>query len=313
MKVTFLGNFGVDYSSESHHAKSLEELGHTVVRLQEPKTPAATIAAEACDSDMFVWVHTHGWNTPGIDDALTRIKQAGVPVVTYHLDLYMPLPERWARYRNSPYMHKLDHFFTVDRNMATWLSENTDTVGHYLSAAVYGQECYISGQASPHANDVVFVGSRGYHPEWPYRPQLISWLRDTYGARFTHVGGDGDTGTVRGDDLNRIYANSKVAVGDTLCPGFDYPDYWSDRLYEAPGRGAFQIFPYIKGLESQFRDGVDIVYYQYGAFDQLKQLIDHYLADDVSREAVRLAGHQNVKHSHTYAHRWQTILETVIP
>ena len=34
-KITFLGNFRVDYTSESHHAKTLESLGHEVVRLQE--------------------------------------------------------------------------------------------------------------------------------------------------------------------------------------------------------------------------------------------------------------------------------------
>ena len=34
-QIVFLGNFNVDYSSESHHAKTLEKLGHTVIRLQE--------------------------------------------------------------------------------------------------------------------------------------------------------------------------------------------------------------------------------------------------------------------------------------
>ena len=34
-KIVFLGNFRVDYSSETHHANTLESMGHKVIRLQE--------------------------------------------------------------------------------------------------------------------------------------------------------------------------------------------------------------------------------------------------------------------------------------
>ena len=215
MRVTFLGNFQVPYSSETHHAASLESLGHHVVRLQEPEATVDNILTEALNSDMFVWVHTHGWNTPGIELVLARLREERIPTVTYHLDLWMGL-ERQRDMRSGPYWD-IDHFFTVDKLMADWLNENTPVKGHFLPAGVFDKECYISTEPSPHANDVIFVGSRRYHPEWLWRPQLIDWLRETYGTRFTHIGGDGDTGTLRGDELNRAYANSKVAVGDTLC------------------------------------------------------------------------------------------------
>jgi hypothetical protein len=313
MRACFLGNFGVDYSSESHHAKSLESLGHEVIRLQEPKVTAGRIAIEAAQSDCFIWVHTHGWDTPGIDRALASIKAAGVPVITYHLDLYMPIPQRWRQYQDSPYLAQLDHFFTVDPKMADWLNENTGTQGHYLPAGVFGEECYISDQPSPHANDVIFVGSKGYHDCWPYRPKLIDWLRDTYGDRFTHVGGDGDTGTIRGAALNAVYANSKVAVGDTLCPNFDYPGYWSDRVFETLGRGGMIVHPYIAGMESYFNDAHHLRYYPFDEFDYLESIIDHNLEHPEEREWIREQGHKHVKANHTYAHRWQTILDTVFP
>lgn len=313
MRIAFYGNFSVSYSSETHHAASLEALGHEVVRLQEPKCGATQIVAEASRSDMFVWIHTHGWDTPGMNQALKRIKTAGVPVVAYHLDLYMGL-RRWKQYERDPYLREIDHFFTVDRLMADWLNENTAVTGHYLPAAVFGPECYLAETDHPQGNDVIFVGSKGYHPEWPYRPKLIDWLRDTYGPRFTHVGGDGDTGTVRGHDLNRIYASSKVVVGDTLCLNFDYPDYWSDRVYETLGRGGFLIHPCIKGMERTFKHERDLVFYEYGDFDALQYQIDKYLDDpdwQPIRERIRRNGHELVKGSETYAHRWQTILDTV--
>ena len=306
-----LGNFKVDYSSETHHAWALEALGHQVVRLQEPRATAGQILAEALKSDVFVWVHTHGWNTAGIEDVLTQLRGERIPVVAYHLDLYMGL-QRWRTYEQDPYMRQIDHFFTVDRLMADWLNQNTPVRGHYITAAVHGPECTLAERPSPLGNDVVFVGSRGYHPEWPYRRELVDWLGTTYGPRFTHIGGDG-VGVVRGEALNRLYGSSQVVVGDSLCLNFDYPDYWSDRVFETLGRGGFMIHPYIKGMERVFEDREHLVFYDFGDFDQLKKLVDYYLEHDAEREQIRLAGHEHVKANHTYTARWKTILDTVFP
>lgn len=312
MRIAFLGNFGVDYSSETHHAKSIEALRHTVARLQEGKASGEQVLTEALKSDLLVVVHTHGWNTPGkpLNEVLNTLRAKGIPTATYHLDLWFGL-QRQKDLDKDPFYRSIGWFFTVDQLMADWFNQNTDVKGHFLPAAVYGPECYISDQPSEHANDVVFVGSKRYHHEWPWRPQLIDWLRETYGPRFTHVGGDGDTGTLRGDALNRMYANSKVAVGDTLCLGFDYPYYASDRLFEASGRGGMQLFPRIKGLDKLFTDGEHLRFFDFGDFDQLRALIDHYLDNSAEREQIRRAGHEHVKANHTYQHRWSEILDTV--
>jgi hypothetical protein len=313
VRLAFLGNFGVDYSSENHHKRSLESLGHEVVALQEGSTDSLTVHEVAAKSDAFIWVHTHGWQTPGATPmswVLDSLKDAGIPTVTYHLDLWLGLQRQRDLETDDFYRH-IGHFFTVDKLMADWFNENTDVKGHYVPAGVFHEECYLHEvQGSPHQNDVIFVGSKGYHPEWRYRPQLISWLAQTYGDRFTHVGGDG-IGTVRGDDLNRLYGASKVAVGDTLCLHFDYPYYWSDRVYETLGRGGFMIHPYIKGMEAHFEDKKHLVFYEYGNFGQLHGLIDYFLSHDDEREAIRRAGHEHVKANHTYRHRWQQILETI--
>lgn len=312
MKITFVGNFDVSYSSESHHAASLEALGHEVTRLREGKTRGDDILDHGLRSDMLVFVHTHSWATPGLplDTVFDQLSRAGIPTVTYHLDLWLGL-ERQRDLKRDPFYRAIGWFFTADRLMADWFNSNTPVRGEFLPAGVFGPECYISAEPSPHANDVVFVGSKRYHPEHPWRPQLIDWLRDTYGSRFTHVGGDGDTGTIRGDDLNRIYAGSKVAVGDTLCLNFDYPWYASDRLFECPGRGGFNLFPRIKGIDEWFTEGEEIAFYDFGDLEGLKFLIDYYLEADDEREQIRRAGHERAKADHTYARRWQTILETV--
>lgn len=313
MRIVFLGNFGVDYSSETHHKKSLEALGHEVIPLQETQAGSELILDEAMNSDMFVWVHTHGWQTPGnmpMDKVLKFLKRANIPTVAYHLDLWLGLQREKDLMRDPVYQY-VEYFFTVDKLMADWFNENTEVKGRYLQAGVFDQECYIGDKKENVGNEVIFVGSKGYHPEWKYRPKLIEWLELTYGGDFTRYGGDSNQGTTRGKALNDVYANSQVAVGDSLCIGFDYPYYWSDRVYETLGRGGFIIHPYIKGMEEHFEDGKHLVFYPFNDFSKLKELIDYYLEHNEEREKIRLAGHEHVKANHTYKNRWQHIIDEV--
>lgn len=311
-KITFLGNFQVEFSSENHHAKSLEALGHTVVRFQEGRgTTIGKVLREAATSDLFVWVHTHGWETPGQHriDILQELRESNVPTMTYHLDLWFGL-KRQDDLKNDPFYKNIGHFFATDKLMADWFNEKTAVRGHFLPAGVFAPECYIHPDYDGTFDyDVIFVGSKNYHPEYPYRPKLVNALRELYGKRFLHVGGDGDTGVVRGDDLNRIYARSKIAIGDTLNIDFNYPYYSSDRLFESTGRGGFTIYPNILGLDAFFEDKKEIVFYDHGNLRDLKEKIDYYLEHNEERESIRMAGHERAKREHTYKNRWESILK----
>lgn len=250
-------------------------------------------------------------------DVLQTLKKLKIPSVTYHLDLWFGL-ERQKDLDNDPVYKHIEHFFTVDKLMADWFNEKTNVKGHYIHAGVFDKECYISPvhttprpPLTERLHDVIFVGSKGYHKEWPYRPELINKLKARYGRNFVHVGGDGEIKTTRGADLNQLYADSKVAVGDSLCINFDYPYYWSDRVYETLGRGGFMIHPYIKGMEEDFEDGKHLVFYKFGDWDDLFNKIDHYVANKEEREKIRLSGHEHVKKNHTYVNRWAEIIKEV--
>ncbi len=313
--IVFLGNFEVPYSSENHHVRSLEALGHNVMKMQERIMPSDKIYRRtiAFNADLFIWVHTHGWETPGnysMDYILEKFHEHNIPTMTYHLDLWFGL-DRQKDLEQDNFYKTIGHFFTVDKLMADWFNKNTNVKGHFLTAGVYGPECYLD-KSYDNKNfdyDVIFVGSKRYHHEYPYRPELIDFLKATYGSRFLHVGGDGDTGTIRGEDLNKIYAKSKIAIGDTLNLGFSYPYYTSDRLFESTGRGGFTIYPRILGLEEYFEDGKEIVFYEHGNLQDLKEKIDYYLVNDEERESIRIDGHNRAKAEHTYKQRWATILK----
>ena len=311
--IVFLGNFEVSYSSENHHAKSLESLGHTVCKLQERTIKDSFVLEQAMKSDLFIWVHTHNWATPGrlgMAHVLEELKKANIPTMTYHLDLWFGL-ERQKDLEEDDFYKTIGHFFATDKLMTDWFNENTNVKGHFLPAGVYDKECYIHEDYNKDKfdYDVIFVGSKRYHHEHKYRAELIDFLRRIYGKRFLHVGGDGDTGTVRGNDLNRIYAKSRIAVGDSLNIDFNYPYYTSDRLFESTGRGGFTIYPRIKGLEEYFVDGEEIIFYEHGNLEDLKSKIDKYLDDNSTRELIRLNGHERTKQEHTYIHRWATIIK----
>lgn len=308
MKITFLGNFNVSYSSENHHVKTLESLGHEVICLQEGKIDGNEIVKQALTSDLFVVVHTHGWVTPILPLAdVLRLLKGKVTTLTYHLDLWFGI-ERQKDLETDDFYKLIDHFFCTDKLMADWFNENTKVKGHFLPAGVYHEETYLLDL--PKTNDVIFVGSKGYHNEWKWRPELINWLYQTYGDRFKHYGNDG-LGVVRGDELNRLYASTKIAVGDTLCLNFNYPYYLSDRVFETTGRGGFLLMPYIKGIEDLFEVGKEIITFKFGDFKDLKKKIDYYLEHDEEREKIRIAGFERTKKDHTYKNRWIKILETI--
>ncbi len=310
MRIVFLGNFRVPFTTENDLAYSYEKLGHQVVRMQEDYVRTQDVLMEAKRSDMLHYVHTHGWETRGnitMDEVLRKLANAGIPTISTHLDTWFGL-KRASDVMNHPFWHT-QYIFTADGGADEWLK--AQGVNHfYLKAGVVERDAFKGDWKQQFAHDVVFVGSRNYHPEWPYRPQLVDWLQRTYGDRFAHYGGDG-RGVVRGKTLNDLYASAKVVVGDSLNLNFDRQEYWSDRIYETTGRGGFIIHPFIEGLQNDFEIGKEIIVYKYRDFDELKSKIDYYLDYDVEREAIRDAGHERTKRDHTYTNRMQEVINIV--
>jgi hypothetical protein len=309
MRIAFLGNFGCDFSSETHHAKTLESLGHEIIRIQEPAA-GDDILKVALNCDLFIWIHTHGWDNTGkpMKEVLKELRKQKIKSITYHLDLWMGL-ERQKDMMKDDYWH-IDYFFTVDKLMADWLNKNTKVKGVFLPAGVYDKECYIASKGDWN-QDIVFTGSYSYHPEHQWRREMIDWLYKTYGNRFKRYGNPAPDNPnaypLRGKPLNEMYAKTKIVIGDTLCKGFDYPYYFSDRIFETTGRGGFIIHPYIQGIRKYFTNK-EVPTYKFGDYKDLKEKIDYYLENFIEREQMRFKAHNRTKKDHTYINRWKTIL-----
>lgn len=321
MRIAYVGNFSQQHCTEVHLANTLENIGHDVIRLQEDRYTPDEMTNALGEIDFHLFLFTRTWGNTVKLSHLDMLRRRGIPSASYHLDLYVGL-KRDGGIETDPFW-RTDFVFTPDGDPKSSEVFASKGIKHYyMKPGVYKRDCYISPLPSDIANDVVFVGTGGTpdhprqygHPEWPYRGKLIQWLKDTYGSRFSKFG-DPDP-TIRNDDLNRLYANSKIVVGDSLCLNFDKPNYWSDRAYETMGRGGFLIHPYIKGMEEEFTDGENIVFYRYNDFSDthpqgLKKLIDYYLEHVAEREKIRLAGHNFVCEHATYHNRLTQMLDII--
>lgn len=240
-------------------------------------------------------------------------RNAGVPTASIHLDIFFGLsspkdsgPQRWMLPAVHP-MFKVDHCFTADGDH----DQEYRDVGvnhHWLPPAVCHEETY---DAEPDPKwkgiEVAFVGARGYHPEHP-RAALVDALAFNYGDTFTRVAGDTDWGTVRGDDLNRLFASVPVFAGDSCFAGQSVK-YTSDRFFETYGRGGFLVYPYIPWLEETF--GPYPHWEPYDDFGAMCESIDWWLEHPEEREAERLRIAGIVRRDHSYLNRIRELLTVV--
>ncbi len=315
MNILYIGNFEPRHSTENHIASTLEDMGHRVTRIQEVGSnavPAEHVSLILYQHDLLLWTRT----PPGLKgEAQMMLKTAehlGIATVAYHLDLYAGL-QRWVDVQNEPWWN-CQYVFTADGGSDDFWKENG--INHFwMPPGVWKEECYLADPGQQRY-DVIFTGQRNYHKEWSYRAELIDFLESEYGNRFRRFPMPGEA-AVRNHDLNVLYASARVVVGDSLCLGFDHPNYWSDRVPETIGRGGFLIMPEIEGLSDHYVTDnygkMELMTYTFGDFHELKITIDYYLDFDDEREAVRKAGFERTLADHTYHNRMEAMLQIVKP
>ena len=303
--IGFIGNFNVSFSTENERKWAFEKLGHKVVPFQENHTTAQQLLDAIPTLDMLVYSHTHdpSYVIPGLIDVFAGYKEAGVPTVSAHLDRWLGLKRVEDVGKEATWF--TEFIFMADASPeAVELYESLGLNWYYLKPAVSEKDCYIAQpDKMKYPHDVIFTGSRGYHPEYPFRPQLIDWLKSTYGDKFGHYGNDGIK-VLREHELNVALASAKIVVGDSCFGG--RPNYVSDRYFETRGRGGFLLHPSTDGV-----DDVGVADYVKGNLSSLKHQIDYYLEHDDEREKKRLAGFNWVKDNETYTHRASTIINKV--
>lgn len=172
-------------------------MGHVVMLAQEDETASDQLTELLTAGGFEIFLFTRTWGHTVNERHLELLRRLGVPSVSYHLDLYAPLKR--AAGLEADAFWKTDYVFTPDGDPRSAELFASMGINHrFMWPAVYEPEAYLL--ELPIQHDLIFVGSwRGYHPEWPYREELVRWLSKTYGRRFEAWGPQG-RGLVRGDE-----------------------------------------------------------------------------------------------------------------
>ena len=311
MRVAYLGNFRAPHSTENHLARAFRHHGHTVTQVQEDDLAAWRRLPP--DFDLLLWTRT-AWHWPDPAEArrvqaqtVQRFRDAGVPVVGYHLDRWWGLAREHEVY-DEPFF-RADLLVTADGGHdQQWCDAGVNHV--WLPPAVSLAEAQPGTPRRNLMSDVAFVGSwQGhYHAEWPHRAELVAFLRDTYGPRVRFWPQPRQQ-ALRGQALRDLYASVKVLVGDSCLVG-GATRYISDRVPETIGRGGFLVHPAVEGVTdgTHYDDGQHLFTWPLGDWGALRDAVDEALADAPLRQLVARAGRRHVLAHHTYERRVEQLL-----
>jgi len=110
-------------------------------------------------------------------------------------------------------------------------------------------------------------------------------------------------GAVHGEEYTRAMSSADVVVnvvGDHNVPGHNR------RTFEAPASGSPTVTTRTPGQATFFTEGEDVAMYDDG--EELRAVVERYLADEGRRERVAANGREAVR-PHTYEERMRTILD----
>jgi hypothetical protein len=322
LRITYIGNFEPEFSTENEYAHAFRQLGHEIHEVQEGDHQQFGILCDQLlhhrQPDLILWTRTKGLADRHGNEmqwAMARLAgRAGVPLVGVHLDRWWGL-ERQMQVVEDPYFRAVDLLFTADGGH----QREFDAVGvnhRWLLPGISERWCQPGCQREEYDCDVVFVGGwRDYgHKAWKHRAELVNHLSRWFGDRFLALPRPGQP-AIRGLELNDVYWSAKVVVGDScLVPKVDgspATHYCSDRVPETLGRGGVLLHPEVRGvvgLDEPF-NGRNVAWWSLGDWANLNSTLDHLLHADM--DDARLHGIDAIREDHTYTVRARQILDVL--
>lgn len=291
MKVLYVAKHGqrVSNDDEGAIAHALRGFGIEVICIGEHEGPRAVTMARQCN-----WLLMHKWSDR---IALSQIK---VPRVLWYFDLVGTANDASVKARGDARrlwfkktLPVIDVGFASDGDFV-----DNDRSGKMEILRQGADERYAGpGTAGREVVPILFTGIA--RRAGNVRMEFVQAMEKAYGSMFRHV----PAGT-HGKPLADLIASSHVAVAPT-SPVTDR--YWSNRVYLSLGFGAFMLHPYCAGLEGDYRDGEEIVYYR--GIEDLHDKIRHYLREPEQRQKIAKAGLERTLGEHTYRHRVTRLLD----
>src|SRR3990167_375667 len=308
MKILYLGNF--NSPNAEYISKTLEEFGHEVTRKHEDNITVDQLL-EAIKGKELLFTeearlrkdYIYGNYRKGEKDhclgGMEKVMKE-IKTIPWLTNVFWAIDERVHLIQENP-IFRADTVFTTDGGRDKEWKEAV--INHVcVRQGIFKPEAYIAEVGNVKKKRVGFVGENNQR-FWPYREELLLFLTRTFGARFKWVGGGSGNGVFYGRNLNEVIATIEIMVGDSVYS----PYYWSNRVYEMIGRGAFLIMPDIPGLKDEFPD---MITYEFGNFKDLEEKIIYYVENPKEREKIKLKNFSLCSTEYTYDKRLKCILNT---
>lgn len=280
MRISYIGKFGRIYDEE-YIARSFESLGHEVQRLSENYLTHQFMGLiDEFKPDVVLFAKLFISEPAKL---LAWLKEKDIKTASWNFDLYWDYPREERIY--TTYGFKADKVFTTDGgHEERWKKIGIDH--QCVRQGIYKEECYL--ESLQHPDGIVFIGSpNGLFPE---RQEMMGELNRTY-HNFTWYGIN-STHEIRSTELNKLYAKTKIVVGDSVYS----PYYWSNRVVETLGRGGFLIHQEVPGLKEEYPY---LVTYERGNLEDLKEKINYYMVHEGERQMLIRQNFEWVKEHYT--------------
>lgn len=299
MRIVYIANHdsgGNDDEGAITHA--LTSLGHEVQRVREVKGNRAV----NLDGDMLLF---HKWCDPV---ALQRFR-GRMPRVFWYFDL-VDWPDATLAGRNVGRLQWMEQVMPhVERGYCTdgdWAKRHPGKLrmlrqgadGRIVGRAAWTECCPLCEQ--PHKGfDLLFTGT----PKGGVRrQQFVVEMQKRWGSSFKHVA----SGLHR-ERLASVISGTRIVVAPP-SPVTDL--YWSNRVYNALGFGAFLLHPRCKGIEEEYSDLRDIVCYD--SMQDLHGKIERFLTEPILRAEIGTSGLKRTRMEHCYVHRCARLVREII-
>lgn len=276
------------------------DLGHNVERLRESRGQVA----HKLEGDFLLF---HKW------EDLPSIARIQIPKVCWYFDLVDWPDDPTVADRCKRRLEWMDNVipladlaFLTDGDRVEkcnesgklhWLPQGAD-----LRVMGFGEAdercCPICRKWWTGGVPILFTGNRRGGKG---RQDFVHDMEVKYGPDFLHIA-DG----VHGRDMANLIASCRIVV----APDSPVTDrYWSNRVYNALGFGAFLIHPYCAKMTEQYDDHKEIVFYR--SRGELHEAIRYYWGREEDRLRIAKAGLNKTLYKHTYAHRVAELVRIV--
>lgn len=295
MQILYIAKHGPhDNCDEDAIAFTLEKLGHSVARVQESE---AELSFPQGHYDLMLF---HKW------DGYINCKAAGntlYPQVFWYFDLVES--DDWnLQARSVERREWLERAsITADLGFCTdgdYVLKHPEKLVHLMQ----GADERVVGFGTPDGPpiDILFTGSTIHGGK---RISHINELKERYGERFVAFGHHPKE-RVHGRALANLIARAKIVVAPD---GPVTNHYWSNRVYQALGFGAFLLHPWCSELAEQYFSNLHLCYYV--DRDHLHEQIEYHLCKPAIRITIQQHGLTRTIAEHLYRHRCEELLKVV--